>query len=122
MPENRCELVFIQSGELTSTKPLRVITQYSSADDISMQSPGRPTNLGVCLTTVQTTKDVKEGLAASRLQGMDENSQSWSAKMVDNGDFEKLLGQLGSNGSTPVTPTSFLNPRNITEDQEIFAE
>lgn len=121
MPENRCELVFIQSGEL-STKPLRVITQYSSADDINMQSPGRPTTLGICLTSVQANKDGKDGAGVSAILGTDENSQSWSAKAVDNGDFEKLLGQLGSNGSTPVTPTSFLNPRNITEDQEIFAE
>ncbi|THD20443.1 Jun protein [Fasciola hepatica] len=122
MPENRCELVFVQSGELPSTKPLRVITQYSSVDDINMQSPGRPTTLGVCVAAAHNNKDGKEGTVVSRISGMEENSQSWSAKMVDNGDFEKLLGQLGSNGSTPVTPTSFLNPRNITEDQEIFAE
>ncbi|VDM20926.1 unnamed protein product [Hydatigera taeniaeformis] len=37
-------------------------------------------------------------------------------------DRDKVIGQLENNGSTPMTPTSFLNPKEITAEQEQFAE
>ncbi|CAL8081546.1 unnamed protein product [Calicophoron daubneyi] len=124
MPESECNALFLNGSDLpASTRPLRVITQYSSASALGMQSPGRPTSLGVCLTTSQNIHEFKSGsISMKSALSQDSAGQPWTVKSVDGAEFEKLLGQLGNNGSTPVTPTSFLNPRNITEDQEIFAD
>lgn len=35
---------------------------------------------------------------------------------------EKVIVQLENNGINPMTPTSFLNPKEITAEQEQFAE
>ncbi|KAL5103128.1 hypothetical protein TcWFU_000756 [Taenia crassiceps] len=43
-------------------------------------------------------------------------------KRTDSMDRDKVIGQLENNGSTPMTPTSFLNPKEITAEQEQFAE
>lgn len=45
-----------------------------------------------------------------------------SIKRTDSMDRDKVIGQLENNGSTPMTPTSFLNPKEITAEQEQFAE
>lgn len=107
----------------TSTQPLHVITQYSQSHASTMQSPNRPKSLGLCLSNAQNNSDLKNYFLGVRNNVSQDNStQAWTIKSVDTCDFEKLLGQIGNNGSTPVTPTSFLNPNNITEDQEMFAE
>ncbi|KAF6779233.1 hypothetical protein AHF37_01261 [Paragonimus kellicotti] len=116
MPDSECNTSFVRITDTSSTHPLRVITEYSNPNVHHMQSPVRPTSLGVCFAT----SELKNGQAKE--YSHDGSVQSWSVRAMDNAEFEKLLGQLGNGNSTPVTPTSFLNPRNITEDQEIFAD
>ncbi|GAA36516.2 hypothetical protein CSKR_112901 [Clonorchis sinensis] len=112
MPDNECETLFLNANETASIRPLRVITQYTNTDVNTMQSPGRPTTLGVGeFKSLRTMDSIPE----------DGNGSQWSVKSVDNVELDRLLCHLGNN-STPVTPTSFLNPRNITEDQELFAD
>ncbi|TGZ74005.1 hypothetical protein CRM22_001186 [Opisthorchis felineus] len=112
MPDNECETLFLNANETASIRPLRVITQYTNTDANTMQSPCRPTTLGVGeFKSLRTMDSVPE----------DSNGSQWSVKSVDNVELDRLLCHLGNN-STPVTPTSFLNPRNITEDQELFAD
>ncbi|CAH8565911.1 unnamed protein product [Schistosoma turkestanicum] len=125
MPDNKCDESFAQnnSDTVTSTRPLHVITQYARADVSDMHSPGRPTSLGLCLTNAPNLTDLKScSLSLRNVVSQEVCYQPWAVRAVDTSEFEKLLGHLGNNGSTPVTPTSFLNPSNITEDQELFAD
>ncbi|CAH8669265.1 unnamed protein product [Schistosoma rodhaini] len=125
MPDNKCDESFAQNNSDTvkSTRPLHVITQYARADVSEMHSPGRPTSLGLCLTNASNLTDLKScSLSLRNVVSQEVCYQPWTVRAVDTSEFEKLLGHLGNNGSTPVTPTSFLNPNNITEDQELFAD
>ncbi|VDQ09462.1 unnamed protein product [Trichobilharzia regenti] len=124
MPNNECDESLAQnSSAVTSTRPLQVITQYTNSDISKMQSTNRPTSLGLCLSNTENLTEFKNCSLSHRSAVSQETSQQlWTVRGVDTSDFEKLLGHLGNNGSTPVTPTSFLNPNNITEDQELFAE
>ncbi|KAK4475814.1 hypothetical protein MN116_001068 [Schistosoma mekongi] len=125
MPDNKCDESFAQnnSDTVTSTHPLHVITQYASADVSDIHSPTRPTSLGLCLANTTNATDFKScSLSLRSIVSQESFYQPWAVRSVDTSEFEKLLGHLGNNGSTPVTPTSFLNPNNITEDQELFAD
>ncbi|CAH8611146.1 unnamed protein product [Heterobilharzia americana] len=123
MPDSKCDESFAPNNNevVTSTGPLHVITQYAGTDISNiMQSPSRPTSLGLCLSN--NHPEFKSSLSFRGGVSQEGCYQSWTARGVDTAEFEKLLGNLGNNGSTPVTPTSFLNPNNITEDQEQFAD
>ncbi|CAH8288021.1 unnamed protein product [Schistosoma guineensis] len=108
MPDNKCDESFAKnnSNTATFTRPLHVITQYSRADVSDVHS----LDLKSC------------SLSLRNVVSQEVCYQPWTVRAVDTSEFEKLLEHLGNNGSTPVTPTSFLNPNNITEDQELFAE
>ncbi|CAH8293222.1 unnamed protein product [Schistosoma intercalatum] len=108
MPDNKCDESFAKnnSDTATFTRPLHVITQYTRADVSDVHS----LDLKSC------------SLSLRNVVSQEVCYQPWTVRAVDTSEFEKLLEHLGNNGSTPVTPTSFLNPNNITEDQELFAD
>ncbi|CAH8872431.1 unnamed protein product [Trichobilharzia szidati] len=109
MPKNECDESLAQnSGAVTPTRPL--------------QSTNRPTRLGLCLSNTENLTEFRNYSLSRSVVSQESSHQPWTVRSVDSSDFEKLLGHLGNNGSTPVTPTSFLNPNNITEDQELFAD
>ena len=45
-----------------------------------------------------------------------------AVKRHGNIERDQIIGQLDNNGSAAITPTSFLNPKEITDEQEKFAE
>lgn len=120
MPDNQCDAQCGYTGAISSTKPLRIITQYSNLDNRNSQLPGRPSTLVGCGDILQHRLDFK--IDCEQGSELEMLAQHWPTKNVDSLEFERILGQIGNSNSTPVTPTSFLNPRNITEDQEMFAD
>lgn len=82
--------------------------------DIQDQPPPRPGSLSL---RFDGAADDYTDLKSSQM-----NRNYHSMKRTDPHDLDKVVGQLDNNRSTPVTPTSFLNPTEITADQEQFAE
>ncbi|VDD74665.1 unnamed protein product [Mesocestoides corti] len=82
--------------------------------DIQDQAPPRPSSLSLRFdAAADDYADIKSHQVPRNYH---------SVKRTDNQDRDKVIGQLGNNGSTPITPTSFLNPKEITAEQEQFAE
>uniref|UniRef100_A0A5K4FBN7 BZIP domain-containing protein n=1 Tax=Schistosoma mansoni TaxID=6183 RepID=A0A5K4FBN7_SCHMA len=123
MPDNKGDESFARdnSDTATFTSPLRVITQYARTDISDMYSLDRSTSLGLCLTNAPNLTDLKSCSLSLHNVSQEVCYQPWTVGSVDTSEFEKLLGRLGNNGST-LTPNSVLNPNNITQDQELFAD
>ncbi|VEL32508.1 unnamed protein product [Protopolystoma xenopodis] len=99
----------------SSIDALDIYSDSNVSHDI--RSPKRPASLELRnIAFAQVSGSVMRSLISH------ESVSPWTLKTTESAEFDKLLGQLGNNGSTTVTPTSFLNPNNITEDQESFAD
>ncbi|KAL7052871.1 hypothetical protein AAHC03_026463 [Spirometra sp. Aus1] len=112
-----------EASQTGSPGSLRIMTHYS-AINIPDSSPTRPSNLGLRINGVSGgCTDLKSSQMPMRnYVSNGQSQQSWTIKLSESQDFEKMLGHIGNNGSTPVTPTSFLNPKEISADQERFAD
>uniref|UniRef100_A0A0X3NM28 BZIP domain-containing protein n=1 Tax=Schistocephalus solidus TaxID=70667 RepID=A0A0X3NM28_SCHSO len=112
-----------EASQTGSPGSLRIMTHYS-AINIPDSSPTRPSNLGLRLNGASSScVDLKSSQMSMRnYVSNGQSQQSWTIKLSESQDFEKMLGHIGNNGSTPVTPTSFLNPKEISADQERFAD
>lgn len=82
--------------------------------DMHDQAPSRPDSLSLRFSGAA---DDFSDLKAHQI-----NRHYPSLKRSDTQGLDKVISQLDNNGSSPVTPTSFLNPKEITADQEQFAE
>ncbi|CUT99476.1 jun protein [Echinococcus multilocularis] len=90
----------------------RVMSHYCV--DIQDQAPPRPASLSLRFDSSSNNYvDLKSHQISRGYH---------SVKRSDSMDRDKVIGQLENNGSTPMTPTSFLNPKEITAEQEQFAE
>ncbi|VDK41526.1 unnamed protein product [Taenia asiatica] len=90
----------------------RMMSHYCM--DIQDQAPSRPSTLS--LRFESSSNNYVDLKSHQMPRGYH------SVKRTDSMDRDKVIGQLENNGSTPMTPTSFLNPKEITAEQEQFAE
>ncbi|KAL5960608.1 Transcription factor jun-B [Taenia solium] len=90
----------------------RMMSHYCM--DIQDQAPSRPSTLS--LRFESSSNNYVDLKSHQMPRGYH------SVKRTDSMDRDKVIGQLENNGSTPMTPTSFLNPKEITAEQEQFAD